>query len=252
MNEHYNRFKEAPWFLSMPEEEKAMIPYSTINIGGAGGIGSWTALFLSRAGFYTYVQDFDKIETHNIGGQFFRANDIGYFKVDVLQDLIRDFTGSQTCSVSTETVGEYTPGYLFMISAFDNMKARKMFFEAWKKSLINNGFEYKDWFEYKDGFKFKDGFEFKDALFIDGRLSMEGYEIYCVTPDKIKEYEETLFLDEEVEDLPCTMKQTTHVAAMVGSQITALFTNHVTNIKAGKAIRSVPFKYTFFTPLFCN
>ena len=73
MNEHYNRFKEAPWFLSVPEEEKAVIHYSTINIGGAGGIGSWTALFLSRAGFYTYVQDFDTIETHNIGGQFFRA-----------------------------------------------------------------------------------------------------------------------------------------------------------------------------------
>lgn len=234
MNEHYNRFKEAPWFLSMPEEEKAMIPYSTINIGGAGGIGSWTALFLSRAGFYTYVQDFDTIETHNIGGQFFRSDDIGFFKVDILQKLIYDFTGSHMCSVSTEAVGNYTPGYLFMVSAFDNMKARKMFFEAWKKSLINYGIGS------------------KDGLFIDGRLSMEGYEIYCVTPDKIKEYEETLFLDEEVEDLPCTMKQTTHVAAMIGSQITALFTNHVTNIKAGKAIRSVPFKYTFFTPLFCN
>lgn len=234
MNEHYNRFKEAPWFLSMPEEEKAIIPYSTINIGGAGGIGSWTALFLSRAGFYTYVQDFDTIETHNIGGQFFRSDDIGFFKVDILQKLIYDFTGSHMCSVSTEAVGNYTPGYLFMVSAFDNMKARKMFFEAWKKSLINYGIGD------------------KDGLFIDGRLSMEGYEIYCVTPDKIKEYEETLFLDEEVEDLPCTMKQTTHVAAMIGSQITALFTNHVTNIKAGKAIRSVPFKYTFFTPLFCN
>lgn len=234
MNEHYNRFKEAPWFLSVPEEEKAVIPYSTINIGGAGGIGSWTALFLSRAGFYTYVQDFDTIETHNIGGQFFRPDDTGFFKVDILQKLIYEFTGFHTCSVSTEAVGNYTPGYLFMISAFDNMKARKMFFEAWKKSLINYGVSS------------------KDGLFIDGRLSMEGYEIYCVTPDKIKEYEETLFLDEEVEDLPCTMKQTTHVAAMIGSQITALFTNHVTNIRAGKAIRSVPFKYTFFTPLFCN
>jgi len=234
MNEHYNRFKEAPWFLSMPEEEKVLIPYSTINIGGAGGIGSWTALFLSRAGFYTYVQDFDTIETHNIGGQFFRPDDTGFFKVDILQKLIYEFTGSHTCSVSTEAVGNFTPGYLFMVSAFDNMKARKMFFEAWKKSLINYGIGS------------------KDGLFIDGRLSMEGYEIYCVTPDKIKEYEETLFLDEEVEDLPCTMKQTTHVAAMIGSQITALFTNHVTNIRAGKAIRSVPFKYTFFTPLFCN
>jgi hypothetical protein len=234
MKEHYNRFKEAPWFLSTTEEEKAMIPYSTIFIGGAGGIGSWTALFLSRAGFYTYVQDFDRIETHNLGGQCFRTQDIGIFKVNALQDLIYDFTGSQMCSVSTETVEKDTPGYPFMVSAFDNMEARKMFFEAWKKSLINDGLEY------------------KDALFIDGRLSMEGYEIYCVTPDKIKEYEETLFLDEEVEDLPCTMKQTTHVAAMIGSQITALFTNHVTNIKAGKAIRSVPFKYTFFTPLFCN
>ena len=232
-----SRFKGAPWILPTESDAALFIPYSMIYIGGAGGIGSWTTLFLSRAGFYTYVQDFDEVEEHNVGGQFYNIQSMGQYKVHALQNLISAFTGNDyICSSCTIAVDEQTEGHLFMISAFDNMKARKDYFASWKRAIENS----------------IDPLTSKDSLFIDGRLSMEGYEIYCVTPDKIEEYEETLFADEEVEEAPCSMKQTTHVAAMIGSQITSLFTNHVTNIRAGKAIRSVPFKYTFFTPLFCN
>ena len=50
---HSSRFKDAPWF---PKEETAII------VGGAGGIGSWLSLLLSRAGFYPIVYDYDRLE----------------------------------------------------------------------------------------------------------------------------------------------------------------------------------------------
>ena len=50
--EHSSRFKDAPWF---PKEETNVI------VGGAGGIGSWLTLMLSRAGFFPIVYDFDRL-----------------------------------------------------------------------------------------------------------------------------------------------------------------------------------------------
>ena len=61
------------------------------------------------------------------------------------------------------------------------------------------------------------------------RLTMEQLQIFCVTPDKIEEYEKHLFDDSEVEDAPCTMKQTSHSAAMIASHMVGLFSNHMTN-----------------------
>ncbi len=42
MNPQHNRFKDAPWYAK--EDVNVLI-------GGAGGIGSWLTLFLSRANF---------------------------------------------------------------------------------------------------------------------------------------------------------------------------------------------------------
>ena len=86
-------------------------------------------------------------------------------------------------------------------------------------------------------------------IFIDGRLEMEQLQIFCVTPDKMEEYEKTLFDDAIVEDLPCTMKQTSHSAAMIASLMTSFFTNHITNVREGMIVREVPFYHEFFIPM---
>ena len=86
-------------------------------------------------------------------------------------------------------------------------------------------------------------------IFIDGRLRAEQMQIFCVTPDNIEEYEKHLFDDSEVEDAPCTLKQTSHSAAMIASHMTAFFTNHLTNNNSGDIDRTVPFLWEYFIPL---
>ena len=79
---------------------------------------------------------------------------------------------------------------------------------------------------------------------------MEQLQIFCVTPDRIEEYErDHLFDDSEVEDAPCTMKQTSHSAAMIASHMVGLFTNHITNIYEREIIRDIPFYYEYFIPI---
>lgn len=214
----FDRFKDAAWF---PKEDE------TVMIGGAGGIGSWLTLFLTRAGFKPTVFDFDLIEEHNLGGQLFRQSDIGRHKVNALQNILTEFAGV-TINAFTNRIDENSAGHHFVFSAFDNMKARKDLFEAWKRNI--------------EGCTVT-------PIFIDGRLEMEQMQIFCVTPDKILDYEKQLFDDFEVEDAPCTMKQTSHSAAMIATLMTSFFTNHMTNIYERDVVRDVPFYHEFFIPL---
>ena len=79
-----SRFSDAPWMKNIQEH--------IVVIGGAGGIGSWLTLLLSRMGSEIVVYDFDKIEEHNIGGQWFKKEDIGNTKVNALRNNIRNFS----------------------------------------------------------------------------------------------------------------------------------------------------------------
>lgn len=219
MNQQYDRFKDAPWF---PQRDELVM------IGGAGGIGSWLAFFLTKAGFKPTVYDFDVIEEHNIGGQLFRPSDIGSLKVNALFSIIKEFCGDEINTIASRIDGN-SPTHYFMFSAFDNMRARKDLFEVWKRSITNCPVT---------------------PIFIDGRLTMEQMQIFCVTPDNMENYENNhLFDDSEVEDAPCTMKQTSHSAGMIATHMVGLFTNHITNIYEREILREIPFYYEFFIPL---
>lgn len=217
--EQTNRFKDAPWF---PETNESIM------IGGAGGIGSWLSFFLTRAGFTAYLYDFDTIEIHNLGGQLFRKEDVGKLKVVAVSDIISSFAGLRINAVNAK-IDKDSPTHHFCFSAFDNMKARNDLFQVWKKSI--------------EGCPVT-------PIFIDGRLEMEQLQIFCVTPDKIEEYErDHLFADSEVPDAPCTLRQTSHTAGMIATLMTSFFTNHIANIYQRENSRFVPFYYEFFTPL---
>ena len=234
--EHSSRFKDAPWF---PKEETNVI------VGGAGGIGSWLTLMLSRAGFYPIVYDYDRLEGHNLAGQLYTKEDaeIGALKVDALKGLCKHFADTDI-TVMAEKYTKDSMSHHYVFSAFDNMQARKDMFNSWKEYV-------KEWKEFQDIAEAESvaNMSLEEPIFIDGRLTAEQMQIFCVTPDLIAEYEKHLFDDSEVEDAPCTMKQTSHSAAMIASHMVGFFTNHMTNNAVKDKDRTVPFFWEYFIPI---
>lgn len=219
--EQQQRFKDAPW---LPKEGEMVV------VGGAGGIGSWLCYFLSKIGTHINLYDFDLVEEHNLGGQLFFQRSIGIAKTVAVAEVLSEFCSSPI-SCFTEAVTIQTPTHHFCFSAFDNMSARKTFFEVWKKS----------WANCPEGVT---------PLFIDGRLELEQLQVFCVTPATADRYDrDYLFDDSRVEDLPCSMKQTSHTAAMIATIMTSFFTNHLANTYQGEIIRDVPFFYDFIVPM---
>lgn len=220
--ENKNRFKDLIWF-SATNNLRCIV-------GGCGGIGSWLSLLLSRLDMKIYLYDFDRIESHNIGGQLFKIRDVGLYKAMSINETISDYSGG-ICNYRTERYTKDSMTHNIMFSAFDNMEARK--------TIFNNFKEFQETVE--DDVVLK-------PIFIDGRLGAEYFEIYCVTKDKIEQYEKTLFNDSEVQDLPCTAKQTSHTAAMIAANMVGFFTNHISNCVTHSEERVVPFKYIYSIP----
>lgn len=216
--QQFDRFKGAPWFPRNAEP---------VMIGGCGGIGSWLTFFMARIGFSPMVFDFDIIEEHNIGGQLFRHTDVGKHKVVAISQICESFCGTNITGL-TDKITIDSPTHHFMFSAFDNMRARKDLFEVWKRSIPGCPVT---------------------PVFIDGRLELEQMQIFCVTPDRIADYEARLFDDSLVEDAPCTMKQSSHTAAGIAFHMVSMFTNHIANIYEMDTMRTNPFFYEFVTPM---
>ena len=180
-------------------------------VGGAGGIGSWLCYFLTKIGFKINLYDFDTVEDHNLGGQLFFQEDVGRNKVQAVSRVIQAFCNAPL-STFNERIDLNTMTHYYVFSAFDNMKARNDLFQVWKKSWIRTP--------------------------------------VGVTPSNADRYEkEHLFSDSAVDDAPCTMKQSSHTAAMIGTIMTSYFTNHIANTYAGETIREVPFYYEFVVPM---
>ena len=226
MSQVFDRFKDASWFS---KEEVNCI------VGGAGGISSWLTVLLARAGFSTFVFDFDILEEHNLGGQLFPASSIGKYKVDALKDVVESFTEGKIITFNLK-YEKSSMSHNIMFSGFDNMEARKVMFSNWKTYCSK-----------------LEGDKLRQAVFIDGRLLAEQMQIFAIRAideESITEYETNhLFNDSEVEDAPCTLKQTSHSAALIASLMVGIFTNHISNFKLNTIARAVPFKTEFFIPL---
>ena len=220
--QQYSAFKGLPWFDYISDY---------VNIGGAGGIGSYLCYFLSRAGFKVHVMDYDIIEKRNLSGQFYKNLDVGLPKTVAIYNTVKEFSPSSSILTSCLRITESSEiSGIYFFSAFDNMSARRIFFDLWKKNVEKNIYP-------------------GIPIFIDGRLEAEQLQIFCVTKERISQYEEYLFSDSEIEDTACTMKQTSHVAAMIATFMTSFFTNHVTNMVEKDYVRDVPFLFENFVPL---
>lgn len=203
------RFSSAHW----AEEVKCI----NIDVIGVGGIGSWTTMLLSRLNpFSIKVTDNDNYDYSNISGQCVRVADIGVPKVISIRNLCATFSNYYRVSAFHErfTAESILSNNDVTICGLDNMTSRKDVFKNWKINISSHA--------RRHG---------RPCLFIDGRLTAEELQVYCFTSTDtalIRKYEtEALFSDKEALPAVCSYKQTSHIAAMIGSIITNLVTNYV-------------------------
>ena len=218
-----SRFSGAEWF-----EE---IKNANIIIAGLGGIGSWTALLLGRmVPERLTLYDGDTVEIANMSGQLYGWSRNEQPKATAMTNIIREYTNSYNCFGVRGNYTEETPPGPIMICGFDNMIARKTFFRSWK-GYVNR---------CSEPLRSK-------CLYIDGRLGFDTLQVLCIQGDdtyNIERYErEFLFDDSQAEETICSMKQTSYMAAMIGSVIVNLFTNYMAN----RCNPDAPYDLPFFT-----
>jgi hypothetical protein len=167
-----------------------------IRIIGAGGIGSWTTLALTKMGCSNIVvQDFDKVSDVNVASQIYGVEDIGKSKVECLRETIKRMTDigigiDRTRWSTTQDIKEE-----IVIGALDNIDTRRALWEDLKK---NSNVD----------------------LFIDGRMSGDLIRIFSVplNNDHTK-FEKSLVPREAIDPTPCTGKAVVYNTFMCGSLI---------------------------------
>lgn len=229
IKESTSRFSGALWFKEAQNH--------IVTLGGAGGIGSWVAFGLSRLGTAIRIYDPDRVETANLSGQFFSKTSVGDYKTEAVYSNSILFCDNYSVSTYAREIGinDIRP---VTICAFDNMEARKQCFEWWYNTMI----------------KASDKSQY---LFIDGRLSLEDMQVFCINGNDAKNIEryrkEFLFSDADADEPICSAKQTSHCAMMIGSLITGLYVNFCYNLASEDKIflRPLPF-LTMYDSAFIN
>ena len=225
VDESTSRFSSAIWYEAIQRK--------TIILAGVGGIGSYVGFLLARmkpAALFIY--DPDIVETVNMSGQLYSREDVGNPKVNALSDMISKYCDYNSVFAVSERYDESNDASDIMICGFDNMAARKLFFEKWL-----------------DYVKSKSKEERANCLYIDGRLAAEEFQILCIKGDdefNINRYKnEFLFSDAEADATVCSYKQTTFMANMIASVIVNLFVNFVANQCKPIIERDLPFYTTY-------
>lgn len=218
-----SRFSGTEWYN---EIQKAVII-----IAGIGGIGSNLAFQIARLKPSSlYLYDDDTVDMSNMSGQLFSMKKVGQKKVNAINCMISEFTSMQSAfSIPRKfTSAEETADLMFC--GFDNMLARKTFFRAWAEHVRK-----------------KDMKERGRCLFLDGRLSIDTFQVFAIRGDDVCNMEryrkEFLFSDSEAEQTVCSMKQTTYLACMIGSFMTNIFVNFTANLLNPV----IPYDVPFFT-----
>lgn len=214
------RFSAADWYEEATKQE--------IIIGGVGGIGSWLSLLVSR--LYPrdlYLFDPDIVDRTNMSGQLYGSQYVDTPKVSAMQRTLVEFSQYFRVHSMAARYSRFSFGSKIMMGGFDNMEARKVFFESWR-SFVKTSSEPR-----------------AESLFIDGRLAAEEFQIFAIRGDDDYHMDlyqkDFLFDDSEAEQTVCSYKQTSHCAAMIASVMVNIFVNHIANLTDCGIERPVPF-----------
>ena len=223
LNDATSRFSGTEWYNEIQKQR--------IIVAGIGGIGSNCVYQLARMNpAVLCMYDDDLVEQANMSGQLYCKGDIGKAKVDAMADMIENYTTMRNVYAIKDKFTQNSEAGDIMICGFDNMNARRVFFTAWNNHVMNKPEE-----------------ERKKCLYLDGRLSIDTLQVFCITGDNdwaMAEYaDKYLFTDAQAEETQCSLKQTTYLACMIGSVIVNLFTNWTANLLNP----IIPYDLPFFT-----
>ena len=225
VDEATSRFSSAIWYENIQKK--------TVILAGIGGIGSYVGFLLARmkpASMFIY--DDDIVEAVNMSGQLYGQSDLGKAKVSALAEMIRNYAGYSSVFAINDRFTNESEASDIMICGFDNMAARRLFFNKWVNHVQSKPEE-----------------ERKNCLFIDGRLAAEEFQVLCIKGDdeyNISRYNnEFLFSDAEADETICSYKQTTFCANMIASYMVNLFVNFCANQCKPLIDRDLPFLTTY-------
>ena len=223
LNDATSRFSGTEWYNEIQKQR--------IIVAGIGGIGSNCVYQLARMNpAVLCMYDDDLVEQANMSGQLYCKDDIGKAKVDAMANMIENYTTMRNVYAIKDKFTQNSEAGDIMICGFDNMNARRIFFTAWNNYVMNKPEE-----------------ERKKCLYLDGRLSIDTLQVFCITGDNdwaMAEYaDKYLFSDAQAEETQCSLKQTTYLACMIGSMIVNLFTNWTANLLNP----IIPYDLPFFT-----
>lgn len=223
VDETTSRFSGAIWY----EEIQKQI----VTLAGVGGVGSYVGFLLGRLKPQRLIiYDPDRVETVNMSGQLYGQTDVGSFKSVALFNMIRNYANYNNIVALNDRFDADSEATDIMICGFDNMEARKVFYERWKQRVLS----------YPTGSNDR-----KKCLFIDGRLAAEEFQVLSIQGNDdraMKEYEDKwLFSDVEAEETICSYKQTTFMANMIASVMVNIFVNFIANQCNPIIDRDVPF-----------
>lgn len=179
-----------------------LIPMDTldqrITVVGAGAVGSWVVICLTKMGLTNVkVFDDDIITIENMNSQCYPYKGIGEAKVKVLRSMVKSFANTEIEVVQ----GRYEDGMPLegiVISAVDSMGARKLIWENAKKKGS------------------------KVEMVIDPRMGAETSLLYIMNPHDPKDvasYEKTLYSDKDAVQERCTAKATIYCANLLAGQV---------------------------------
>ncbi len=182
-----------------------------ICIVGAGSIGSWTALALSKLGCSNItVADFDDVEEQNVGSQIYTSIDVGKKKLEALDGRLRLLVDNGINFLEGKVDGEHIipPGFEIVVSAVDNMEARRDIFMQLLPGRTK-------------------------TIYLDGRMAANNIQIFAIpmdNKDRADFYKTTLFDSSEADPIACSARSVVYNCFV----ISGLLTDMIAKIANGK------------------
>lgn len=149
---------------------------------GAGSVASLAVFHLGKKGVLDIeVWDDDIVASHNSPMSLYGPQDVGRYKVEVLQELMLRLTGITIAVRQEKYTGQVPLRNVSVVSCVDKMKARRVIWQKVKKNTTVD-------------------------IFCDSRTGGSYYEVHSVAPcvqSEIDQYEASLCDDKDTVLLMC-------------------------------------------------